>query len=156
MSDYEFEVIEAAEARPLRRALLYPGAAPEAVDYPGDSHPSARHLGAFKDGVLVGVATIHPQPMPAATRTGAWRIRDVAVEHGHRGQGIGALLLERLLEHAAVHQGVVAWATVRIAAFGFFEHFGFARSGPPVDDPAEGPQYLMHAAIRPLVRSWGL
>lgn len=154
MSDYEIESIAAAEARPLRRALLYPGARPEAADHPGDTHPSALHLGAFKDGLLVGVATIHPQPMPGATRTGAWRVVDVAVEHGHRGRGVGALLLERLLEHAARHEGVVVWASVRVGAFGYFERCGFARSGPPLDDPAEGPQYLMHAAVRPLHRSW--
>jgi len=156
MSDYEIEVIEPAEARPLRRALLHPESAPEAVDHPGDTHPAARHVGAFKDGLLIGIATIHPQPMPGATRTGAWRVRDVAVEHGHRGRGVGALLLERLLEHAAEHEGVVAWATVRVAAFGFFERYGFLRSGAPIDDPDDGPQYLMHAGVRPLHRSWNL
>ena len=156
MSDYDLETIQPAEARPLRRALLHPGLAPEAVDYPGDTHPSARHVGAFKDGVLVGIATIHPQPMPGATRTGAWRIRDIAVDHGHRGRGVGALLLERLLEHASHHEGTVAWATVRASAFGFFERCGFLRSGAPTDDPQEGPQYLMHAGVRPLHRSWSL
>jgi GNAT superfamily N-acetyltransferase len=156
MSDYDLETIQPAEARPLRRALLHPGLAPEAVDYPGDTHPSARHVGAFKDGVLIGIATIHPQPMPGATRTGAWRIRDIAIDHGHRGRGVGALLLERLLEHASQHEGVVVWATVRASAFGFFERCGFLRSGAPIDDPQEGPQYLMHAAVRPLHRSWAL
>jgi len=156
VSDYEIEAIEAAEARPLRRALLYPNLPPTAVDYPGDTHPSAKHFGAFKDGLLVAIATIHPQPMPGATRTGAWRVRDIAVEHGHRGRGVGPLLLEHLLEHAFHHEGAVAWATVRAAAFGFFERFGFARAGAPIDDPQEGPQYLMHAAIRPLHRSWSI
>lgn len=154
MSDYEIDVIEAAEARPLRRALLYGDRPVTDADHPGDTHPSARHLGAFKDGVLVGTATIHPQPMPGATRMGAWRIRDIAVEHGHRGRGVGALLLERVLEHASHHEGAVAWATVRASAYGFFERYGFLRSGSPIDDPQEGPQYLMHATIRPLHRSW--
>ena len=154
MSDYEIEVVEAAEARPLRRALLHPDLPLSAVDYPGDTHPSARHVGAFKDGVLVAIATIHPQPMPGATRTGAWRIRDLAVEHGHRGRGVGALLLERLLEHASHNEGIVAWATVRASAYGFFERYGFLRSGAPIGDPQEGPQYLMHATITPLHRSW--
>jgi len=51
---------------------------------------------------------------------------------------------------------VVAWATVRVAAFGFFERYGFLRSGAPIDDPDDGPQYLMHAGVRPLHRSWNL
>lgn len=156
MSDYEIEDVDAAEVRPLRRVLLYRDAPLDAADHAGDEHPSARHVGAFKDGVLVGIATIHPQPMPGAIRTGAWRVRDVAVDHGHRGRGVGALMLERLLEHAAGHEGAIAWATVRVGAYGFFERYGFARMGAPVDDPDEGPQYLMHAPIRPLHRSWAI
>lgn len=156
MSDYEIQEIEAAEARPLRRALLYPSAPPERADDPGDTAPSVLHLGAFKDGVLVGVATINPQPMPQATRTGAWRVRDMAVDHGHRGKGVGALMLERLLEHAADHEGAVVWASVRMPAFGFFERYGFTRSGSPVDDPDEGPSYLVHRRVQPMTRSWAL
>lgn len=156
MTDYEIEVVDAAEVRPLRRALFYKDAALDAVDHPGDTHPSVCHVGAFKDGMLVGIGTIHPQPMPGAIRTGAWRIVDLAVDHGHRGRGLGALLLERLLEHASGFEGAIAWATVRVGAFGFFERYGFARMGPPIDDPAEGPSYLVHATIRPLHRSWAI
>jgi ribosomal protein S18 acetylase RimI-like enzyme len=102
------------------------------------------------------VATTHPQPMPAATPTGAWRLRDLAVEHGHRGRGLGALLLERLLEHAANNDGKIAWATVRATAQGFLRRYGFQQSGGPIDDPAEGPQYLLYASIKPMERSWSL
>ncbi len=157
MSDYDFEVIAAAETRPLRRALLHPGLAPEAVDYPGDTHPAVCHLGSLKDGVLVGIGTIHPQPIPAGgIPTAAWRVRDLAVEHGHRGRGIGALLLERLLEHASDHEGVVAWGAVRTTAAGFFTRCGFSAIDTPWSDPNEGDQQLMHSPIRPLHRSWGI
>ncbi len=156
MSDYELEEIPAAEARPLRRALLHPQADLDAVDYPGDDHPSALHMGVLRDGVLVAIGTAFPQPMPAGPRNGAWRLVDIAVEHGHRGRGIGAMLLERLVEHAQGHEGTTAWARTRTAAFGFFDHFGFKRAGDPIDDPDEGPQYLVYLTIPPLVRSWEL
>ncbi len=156
MSDYEFEVIEPAEARPLRRALLHPELPLDGVTYLSDTHHAARHFGCFKDGALVAVGTIHPQPMPGGPPHGAWRIRDLAVDHGHRGRGLGALLLERLLEHASDLQGVVAWAAVRKAAAGFFERCGFQKIDAPFADPQEGPQVLMHAPIRPLHRSWEL
>ena len=145
MSDYELQRIEAAEARPLRRALLHPSLPLAAVDYQADSHPSALHVGAFKDWVLVGIATVHPQPMPSAIRTGAWRIRDIAVEHGHRGRGVGAWMLERCLEHAATAEGQVAWCTARAGAYGFFEHVGFRRRGQPFELPGGGPHYLVVA-----------
>jgi len=158
VSDYEIQRIEAAEARPLRRALLHPGLPPGAVDYEADTDPSVLHVGAFKDGVLVGIATIHQQPMPSAmgATAGSWRIREVAVEHGHRGRGVGAWMLERCLEHASAGGGSVAWCSARVGAYGFFERLGFRRSGAPIDDPQEGPQYLMSAELGPVERSWVL
>jgi GNAT superfamily N-acetyltransferase len=154
VTEYEIQRIEAAEARPLRRALLYPALPPGAVDYEADRHPSALHVGAFKDGVLVGVASVHPQPMPGSHSAGSWRIRDIGVEHGHRGRGVGAWIVERCLEHVSTNAGVIIWCTARVGAFGFFEHMGFARSGPPIEDPTEGPQYTLYAEVPPLERSW--
>ena len=151
-----FEPISAAEARPLRRGLLHPTVQPEGVDYPGDTHPAALHLGAFRDGTLIGIGTIHPQPMPGATPTGAWRVRDVALEHGHRGQGIAAHLVARLLEHAWQHEGGVAWAAVRVGAQGFFARCGFSVMFSNFADPNEGDQVLMHTPIRGALRSWGI
>jgi len=154
VSEYEVMAIEPAEARPLRRALLHPALPIEAVDYATDSHPSARHVGAFKDGVLVGIATIHPQPMPSGTRDGAWRLRDVAVEHGHRGRGIGAWMVERCLEHATAGGGSVAWCAARPAAVGFFDHLGFRRVGEPMDESDEGPEYVLSVELGPIDRDW--
>jgi GNAT superfamily N-acetyltransferase len=156
VSDYEIQTIAAAEARPLRRALLHPTLPLAGVDYEADSHPVSLHVGAFKDGLLVGVATVHPQPMPSGARTEAWRVRDVAVEHGHRGRGVGAALLDRCLEHASAADGKVAWCMARVGAFGFFERMGFRRAGSPVDDPEEGPQYLVFTELLPAERSWEL
>jgi GNAT superfamily N-acetyltransferase len=154
MSDYEIQRIDAAEARPLRRALLHPALPPAAVDYDADHHPAALHVGAFKDGVLVGVASLHPQAMPGSHTTGAWRIRDIAVEHGHRGRGVGAWLLERCLEHASTNSGVIVWCTARVGSYGFFARMGFARSGLPIEDPTEGPQYTLYTDVPKLERSW--
>ena len=154
--DYTIETITAAEARPLRRALLHPGLALDATDYPGDADDLALHVGSFLEGVLVGIGTIHPQPLPADSRAASWRVRDLAVEHGHRGRGLGALILGHLLEHAADHGGKTAWAAVRVGAVGFFEHRGFSGFDAPWADPNEGQQRLLISEVRPLVRDWKL
>lgn len=156
MSYYEIKTIEPAEARPLRRALLHPRLPPAGVDYQSDHDPQALHVGAFKDGLLVGIASVHPQAMPGSPETGAWRIRDIAVERGHRGRDVGAWLLERCLEHASSRSGSVIWCTTRVGAYGFFERMGFSRMGPPIEDPEEGPQYTVFAEVPPLERSWRL
>jgi len=156
MADYELQTIAPAEARPLRRALLHQLLPTAAVDYQSDHDPESLHIGAFKDGALVGVASVHPQAMPNSPEPAAWRIRDIAVERGHRGRGVGAWLLERCLEHASTRSGSVIWCTTRVAAYGFFERMGFSRAGPPIEDPDEGPQYTVYAEVPPLERSWRL
>lgn len=156
MSEYEIQSIEPAEARPLRRALLHPTLPPAGVDYHFDHDPAALHVGAFKDGVLAGIASVHPQAMPGSPGPGAWRLRDIAVERGHRGRGVGAWLLERCVEHVAGQSGSVIWCTTRVGAFGFFQRMGFGRVGSPIEDPVEGPQYMVAAEVPPLERSWRL
>ncbi|HSM01370.1 MAG TPA: GNAT family N-acetyltransferase [Acidimicrobiia bacterium] len=156
MADYEIKRIEPAEARPLRRALLHPTRPPAGVDYPADQDPDALHVGAFKDGLLVGIASVHPESVPGSPEPAAWRILDIAVEHGHRGRGVGSWLLERCLEHASSRSGALMWCTTRVGAYGFFERMGFSRMGPPIEDPEEGPQYTVFAEVPPLDRSWRL
>lgn len=153
--DYTVERVSAAEARPLRRALLHPGLPLDATDYPGDADDLALHVGSLLDGVLIAIGTIHPQPLPG-DRAAAWRVRDLAVEHGQRGQGLGAMLLGHLLEHAADRGGSTVWAAVRLGAVGFFERHGFSSFDAPWVDPNEGQQRLLMSAVRPLVRDWKL
>lgn len=113
-------------------------------------------MAAFHDETAVGVASIHPQGMPGGYKTHAWRLTGVAVEFGHRGVGVGALLVERCLEHAADMDAQVAWCLAPAGVFGFFEQLGFRRSGDPIDDPERGPHYLVYQELGPLTRSWAL
>ena len=155
MSDYDIRTVEMADVVELRAAILDPRRTGRAGTTPGDEHPSARHVGAFRDEALVGVGSIHPEGMPGGHKTGAWRLTGVAVEHGHRGLGVGALLVERCLEHAAGLEAKVVWCLAPAGAYGFFERYGFRRAGDPIDS-TEGPQYLLYAEMGPLRRSWAL
>ena len=155
MAGYEIRTVDMSTIAALRSALLDPGNARIDVG-PGDEHEAARHVGVFHDGVLVGVASIHPQAMPGALTAGAWRLSGVAVEHGHRGRGNGALLVERCLEHAAESDATAVWCVAPAAAFGFFERLGFGRHGDPMDGPVGGPRYLLQRRVQQLRRSWAL
>jgi GNAT superfamily N-acetyltransferase len=159
MSDYEARTVDAADVVDLRTALLRRRAVdadtPPPTLLPGDEHPNALHVAAFHETVQVGIASIHPEPMPHGYRTGAWRIHDVAMDHGHRGLGIGAILVERCLEHAAQNEARAAWCLAPAGAFGFFDRYGFQRSGDPYEGP-EGPGYLLYVELGPLRRSWSI
>lgn len=154
MSDYDLRTVADVDVHDLRQALmLRHGTASPSI--PGDDHPAALHVAAYRDEIQVAVASTHPEPMPDGYRTGAWRLHNIAVDHGHRGVGVGALLVERCLEHAAGHEARAAWCMAPAGAFGFFERYGFVRTGDPIADDA-GPHYLLFAPLGPLRRSWSI
>jgi len=156
VSDYDIRTVDLTEVAGLRSALLDRSGSAASDPSAGDEHPSTRHVGAFRDEVLVGVASIFPGAMPGESGTNSWRLAAIAVDYGHRGIGIGGSLAERCLEHAAALNGRSVWCIAPAGAFGFFERFGFGRSGDPIDDPNDGPQYLLFTEVRPLSRSWAL
>ena len=156
MSGYDIRTVDLGAIVEFRTALLDPSGTGLADPRPGDEHPAARHVAAFFDGVVVGSSSIHPQGMPGGFQMDAWRLAGVAVEYGHRGAGLGALLVERCLEHAAESGAKAVWCQVPAGTYGFFQRLGFGRSGDPVDDPQQGPQYLLVREVRPLRRSWAL
>lgn len=154
MSEYEIRTIDAGSAIDLRTALLRGEVGPSGPEA-ADRSEGALHVGGFRGETLLGVASLHPQAMPGSHQVGAWRLRAVAVEHGHRGRGLGALLVERCAEHVALQDAAVLWCYTPAGSFGFFERQGFARHGDPIDlDKA--PFYLAYAEVAPLDRSWAL
>ncbi|MBU1227476.1 MAG: GNAT family N-acetyltransferase [Actinobacteria bacterium] len=147
MSESEVRAIAAGDTYELRRALLRPHQRLNEMTWPADEHPDTLHAGAYRGERLVGIGTIHRQPMPGSAETEAWRIRGLAVEFGHRGYGLGAMLLGRLTEHATTCGGRMVWAHATAASFGFFEHYGFRRRGEPFELPESGPHYVVYAEI---------
>ena len=153
MSELEVRAVEAHQVRPLRRALLRPHQQIDELVYAGDHHPDALHVAAFRHGHMVGVATIIPRPMPGRRERRAWQVRGMAVEHGQRGYGLGGLMLEACLAHAAGHGGRLVWCNARAGSFGFYEHYGFRRDGEPFELPGVGPHYRMYRLVRPAERT---
>lgn len=147
MAEFEVRAVEAEQVRELRRVLLRPHQKTEELIYTGDDHPDALHLGGFRHGVMVGIATITPRPMPGRPEREAWQVRGMAVDHGHRGYGLGGLMLRACLAHAAARGGRLAWCNARAGSFGFYERYGFRRDGDPFELPDIGPHYRMFSLI---------
>ncbi len=153
MSDYDMRVVDAAAVIPLQRALL-DRHDPEVERT--THHPWSLHVGAFARETLIGAASIHPEAMPDGYREGAWRLRGVAVDYGHRGRGVGALMVGRCLEHASAHAARAVWCVAPAGALGFFERHGFERTGDAIDGGERGPQYLLFMDFGIRSRSWAV
>ena len=147
MSEFDIRALESGDTYELRRALLRPHQKIQEMTWPADEHPDTLHVGGYHRDRLIGIGTIHRQAMPGSVEPEAWRVRGIAVEHGHRGYGLGQMLLHRCLEHAASNGARVVWANARIGAFEFFEHHGFRRRGEPFELPEIGPHYVVYAEI---------
>jgi GNAT superfamily N-acetyltransferase len=149
VSEFEVKPVEAAAVRHLRHALLRPHQEAADLFYPGDDHPSALHVGGFRRGRLVGIASILPDPSSTRSAGPSWQIRGMAVDHGHRGLGLGALLLERCLEHAAANGEARVWCNARIAACGFYHRFGFTSDDQAFNVEGIGLHHRMHHVLPP-------
>jgi len=147
MSEFEVRAISPVDTYELRRALIRPHQRVNEMTWPGDEHIDTLHVGGYRGETLVGIGTIHRQAMPGSVEAEAWRIRGVAVDFGHRGYGLGAMLLNHLIEHATISSGRVIWANTTATSFGFFEHHGFRRRGEPFELPEIGPHYVVYAEL---------
>lgn len=140
--------VTAAQTRPLRHLVLRPAQPVEATVYPGDEAPDTRHLGAFDDGHLVGIASLYRQARPGGPDPG-WRLRGMATAPPARGRGAGKALLHACRAHVAACGGGELWCNAREAARGFYVGTGFATVGAEFDIEGIGPHVVMRINVAP-------
>ena len=139
----DIETITAAQARPLRHAVLRPYGNHEDNAYPGDDDPDALHIGLFHSAVLVATASVLHQAPPGAIDVGAWRLRGVAVHESYRNHGRGAELIAIAIAYVNEAGGTTLWGNARREARNFYEREGFHVEGELADDPVSGGHYFM-------------
>jgi GNAT superfamily N-acetyltransferase len=135
----------AEEIFPLRHAVLRPGRPVTASVYAGDEQ--AVHIGAWEsDGeLLVGCATVFPDPWPGSTagvasaaEPAAWRLRGMAVDPSRHRTGVGRHVLAAAVEAAREAGAPLLWANARSAALPFYESTGWAVAGEEFITPDTG------------------
>jgi GNAT superfamily N-acetyltransferase len=135
--------ISAVEARPVRQAVLRPGLPPETTVYPGDDDTDSFHAGAFVNGILAGIATLHHKPPPGEADAAAWQLRGMAVVPEQQDRGLGRALVLACRQAAAARGGTRLWCNGRVSALGFYQALGFETQGEVFQVPHTGPHYVM-------------
>lgn len=134
------------EIFPLRHAVLRPGRRVSDSVYAEDD--DAVHVGAWEpndgDGdMLVGCATVFPEPWTGTTTTGttigtttgpapeprAWRLRGMAVDPSRQGTGIGGRVLAEAVGAAREAGAPLLWANARTTALRFYQRNGWVVAG---------------------------
>ncbi len=131
----------------MRGAVLRPHHPVEELVYPGDDLPGALHAVARRDGDVVGIVSITPEPHPIASAEGDWRIRGMATDPGVRGEGYGAALLKAALAHARAEGGRRVWCNARSSAVGFYTREGFVTEGDEFTVWPDVPHYVMAVTL---------
>ena len=139
--------ITAAETLQLRQQVLRPKQRPEEQVYPNDDAPDTLHAGAFRDGVLIGIATVFRDAPPGETNPRAWRLRGMAVLPEMQGRGIGHALVEFCVTHVRTHDGDLLWCNGRTSARAFYESLGFRATGAEFDLPVSGAHFVFRREI---------
>jgi predicted GNAT family N-acyltransferase len=140
MPDVVVRVVDAAEVRPLRMAVLRPNQPVVASDY--DRRPDARHVAAYADGSVVGCASVFPSPYDGEPQ--AWQLRGMAVAMDRQGTGIGEQVLLGAIDIVRDAGAPLLWAHARMTALGFYERIGFKAVG---EEYRHGPLELPHKTI---------
>jgi GNAT superfamily N-acetyltransferase len=119
------------EIFPLRHAVLRPGRPESASVYAEDG--TAVHIGAWDDGVLVGCATVFPDPWRGGgdwpADAAAWRLRGMAVDPSRHRAGIGRRVLAAVVDAATTGGAPLLWANARTTALAFYEADGWTVAG---------------------------
>lgn len=118
--------VAADVVRPLRLEILRPGQPAASAVWPGDDAPGAGHFAVVREGSVVAVGSIVPEPHPVDPRPGDWRVRGMATVPGDRGRGLGADVLAACVDHARAAGARRVWCHARVRAVGVYERAGFA------------------------------
>jgi len=134
------------EIFPLRHAVLRPGRPVSYSVYAEDD--GAVHIGAWDDDMLVGCATVFPDPWQGSyalvAEPTAWRLRGMAVDPSRQGSGVGREVLAAAVGAAANAAAPMLWANARTASVGFYERHGWRVVG---DEFIAGDTGLPHKAM---------
>lgn len=144
MQPAELQIVEidAAATHDLRRRVLRDGTPTDEVDFAEDHLPGVFHLGAFADGLLIGISTWVPRDFAGAP--GAVQLRGMATEPALRGHGVGGRLVAVGVARLAADGVPVVWARARDAALDFYLRHGFEVRGDGfVDATTELPHHLV-------------
>lgn len=90
-------------------------------------------------GIAVGTARIVEKPGQTA------KIGRVAVLASHRGQGVGAFLMQETMQHARLRGLTRAILDAQTRAIPFYERLGFVAEGPEFDDAGIPHRHMTRA-----------
>lgn len=143
----EIKEIQAVETYPIRHIVLRPNQDISTCEYPGDEAPSTFHLGAFKDGEVIGIASYYKESTPVFDKENQYRLRGMATLPDYRGLQIGKQLIIEAQALLKERNADLWWCNARTTASGFYEKLGLSVYGDVFEIDPIGPHKLMYSNL---------
>jgi len=138
----EIKLITASDTYEIRKRILRDNL-DLSVDFNGDVEPETFHIGAYKEGELIGIVSF----MKVANsnfKGSQFQLRGMAIVENHQGEGIGNKLLNKGLEMLIALDIEVLWCNARTPALKFYKRAGFQTFGEEFFIENAGPHYVMY------------
>ena len=133
-----------ADILDLRVRVLRKGTPWTHANYPEDSYPDAVHFGIAHNDGPVATSTWFTKECPEMPGVPAMQLKGMAVDDHLQGEGLGALLIERGIDHARGRGARIVWARARDSALYFYERRGFRTAGEGfIDEPTAMPHHIV-------------
>ena len=137
--------ISAKDTYSIRKEVLRKG-----IDLPfkfnGDLDKDTFHLGAYKDGFLVGVASFMKVNLDFFNGT-QYQLRGMATLYKVRGLGFGKLLISEASNQLKQKGIAIIWCNAREVALKFYERNGFKIIGESFEIDKVGTHYKMYKKL---------
>ncbi|WP_064093191.1 GNAT family N-acetyltransferase [Rossellomorea aquimaris] len=139
--------ISAEDTYSIRHKILRPNQEVDDCIYPEDSKESTFHVGAYKEHKLVGIASFYKENHSDIKVENTYRLRGMATDSKHRGQGIGTAVIH-FSEEYLKRKGVKSWwCNARTTASPYYEKLGLIQIGEVFTILSIGPHVMMYKKL---------
>lgn len=147
-SEIEIKMVKPNDIRALRLKVLWPHKETiEACTLPVDTDETTFHMGAIKEGKVVGTSTFIIDINSKFEEKNQYRLRAMATDPEIQGTGTGSKIIEKAIEELKSRGIKLLWCDARLRATGFYEKINFKVLGDIYDVPVIGPHKLMYKEL---------
>lgn len=150
------EIVDPSRTFELRHRVLRPGR-PLHETIEGVMPLASVTFGLTEDDDprILATATVYPEDPPStctpllalAEGHRPWRLRAVATEERRRREGLGALVLDAVIDHITEDAPALLWCNARLGAAAFYTDAGFSSTGPVFTVEHLGDHVVMYRAL---------
>ena len=144
MTSFLVKEIKPKDCYSIRHQVLWQHKSLDNCGIDIDDKSGAFHLGVYKEGQLVCVASFFNQSQTQFSHQNQYRIRAMATLTKAQNTGAAKVLLTAAFKRLIANKQELLWCDARIKATGFYKKLGFKKIGDSYNIPIIGEHFLMY------------